>query len=339
MNKALTPQVFELRNRRGSRARVSTTGCALMSLEIVGDGATPTDVVLGYDGPGHYCQDVFYLGVVVGRVAGRIARGELHLDRQDYQLPVPATGHHLHGGDAGLGRQVWQLSYSGEQQIAFRYESPDGEGGYPGKLVTTVEYRLTDDNEFLVHYHAAADRDTVYSPTQHSYFNLAGHAGGSILDHELTVDATQFVPIDDEYIPLGGPAAVRGTAMDFTRPAALRDRIDSDEQVARAGGFDHSFVLPEDRDWRQQPAAIVREPQSGHQLTLYTDRPALHFYSGNMTGVDITGKQGATYGHRQGFCLETQHVPTRQFDAEAPAVRVGPGNDFSSETRFAFSGF
>ncbi len=319
---------------------LSNYGCALMQLHISGEDGYSTDVVLGYDTPEEYVRDVFFLGVVVGRVAGRIAGGLLELDGQEYPLPVPDTGHHLHGGVQGLGKRAWQVAAQDDSSIRFHYDSEDGEQGYPGRLALCVEYTLTDDNAFVVRYAAEADRQTVVSPTQHSYFNLGGHAAGVILDHELTIDADEFVPVDEELIPRGGSVPVAGTAMDFREPRNLRQQLaQAGTQIDVAGGFDHSWLLDTDRDWRSSPAAQVREPRTGRQLAVYTDRPALHVFSGNTGGDGIRGKEGVLYGPRHGFCLETQHVPTPRFDASAAAVCVSPDRPFASETRFVFTGF
>ena len=320
--------VYTLHNRAGSRAVLSDVGCALMALHIAGKNGETTDVVLGYDLPVQYFDDPYFMGVVVGRVAGRVADGALG-----------QQGPQLHGGEWGLGRQRWQLAGQENDRIRFRYVSPNGEGGHLGQVVFGVDYQLTDSNEFVVRYTAEADCETVVSPTQHSYFNLAGHDAGSILGHEVRIDAARFVPVDEALMPLGS-AAVEGGAMDLRRPRVLRQGLAvQDEQLEAAGGYDHSWELAARGDWRSSPAAVAREPCSGRELAVYTDRPAVHFYTGNMLAAAVPGKDGACYGPRHGFCLETQHLPTRRFDRTAAAVRVAPGAAYESETRFAFRGY
>lgn len=332
--------VYRLENRRGSRASVCNLGCALMALEIAGESGQRTDVVLGYDTPDAYWGDPYYFGVVVGRCAGRIAGGRLDLGGRRYDLPVAQTGHHLHGGRLGFGKRAWEVTAADAASISLRCHSPDGEEGYPGSLTLAVTYTLDDNNTLIVEYRANADQETVVSPTQHSYFNLAGHASGNVLGHEIAIDSEHYVPVDETLIPCGAPQPVAGTAMDFRSPRPLGDALgQGGEQLALAGGFDHSWELAACRDWTIRPAAEVREPNTGRELVVYTDRPALHFYSGNMMDVAVPGKTGALYDRRQGFCLETQHLPTPVFDASASAVQVSPRRPFSSQTRFEFSGF
>lgn len=325
--------VIPLENALGSRALLTNVGCALMSLELGG-----TDVVLGYDDPALYLDDAFYLGAVVGPVAGRIAGGRLALDGQSWQLPVGAAGHHLHGEEQGFGKRVWDVVEVSGQRVRFQYQRADGEGGYPGQLDVAVEYELTDDDVLVVRYHAQSDSPTVISPTQHSYFNLAGHQGGSVLGDELQVYAQRYVPVDDDLIPLCGPVPVDATPMDLRDGRSLdRCFAVSDRQLEIGGGFDHTWMLNPERDWQTEPAAVVREPNTGRSLVVYTDRPGLHIFSCNLQEAVIEGKQGTQYAARHGLCLETQHIPRAPFDAAA--VRVAPGEDFASETRFAFSGF
>jgi aldose 1-epimerase len=74
---------------------------------------------------------------------------------------------------------------------------------------------------------------------QHSYFNLAGHASGSVLDHFLTLHgADHFTPVDATQIPTGEVLPVEGTPFDFSRPHKIGERIDQVE-----GGYDHNYVL------------------------------------------------------------------------------------------------
>ena len=325
--------VISLENARGSHALLSNVGCALLSLEIGG-----VDVVLGYDTPAQYLDDEFYLGVVVGPVAGRVARGELELDGQTWRLPTGVGGHHLHGESAGFGKRVWQVVDASGGRVCFQYQRAHGEGGPPGELKVTVDYELTADDVLVVRYHAQADRPTVCSPTQHSYFNLAGHANGDVMGHELKLDAERYIPLEDDLIPRCGPVPVEATPMDLRNSCCLRDCLAmTDRQLEIGGGFDHTWVLNSGRDWQATPAGTVREPNTGHTLDVYTDRPGLHIFTANWAKAESAGKQGARYAARQGLCLETQHIPRPQFDAAA--VRVAPGEDFRSETRFAFSGF
>ena len=334
----MTDDSITLRNRAGSRAWLSAVGCAVMSLEIAGTDGGCTDVVLGYDTSQGYLDDPFYLGVVVGRCAGRIEDGVLALNGTPVQLPVGEGGHHLHGGALGFGKRRWEVRDVSPDRVAFYRSSPHGEEGYPGRVDIQVDYHLADDNVLEVRYLANSDRRTLLSPAQHSYFNLAGHDSGDILGHELMLRADSFVPLRPDLIPRGGTLPVDNTAMDFRAPRRIGDRIDGgDEQLDLAGGYDHSWVRGSDDDWENTPAAVVREPGSGHTLEVYTDRPALHFYSGNMLDDGLTGKAGAIYSRCQGFCLETQHVPGSPLAVEP--LLLEPGATFESETRFAFSGF
>jgi len=331
---------FTIENNRGSRACVLAIGAALQRLEIMGNNRCATDVVLGFDTAEHYLNDDCFLGVVVGRCAGRISDGQLVLAGKQYPLTLSDGCHHLHGGVSGFGKRQWQLVSHDEHRVQLAYHSEAGEQGYPGAITLKVTYTLGDDDVLSVHYEATADAATVISPAQHSYFNLAGHASGTVLDHELMIDSDYFVPVTQDLLAGASPVSVEGTAFDVRHPRRIGDRVAvEDAQLVAAGGFDHSWLLDSGRDWQRDPVAIVAHPETGRRVSVYTDRPALHFYSGNMLPSGLSGKDGSEYVTRGGFCLETQHLPQPVFDAADPSVRVSPEQPFHSETRFAFEGF
>jgi aldose 1-epimerase len=298
------------------------------------------DVVLGYETLDGYLRATPYFGAIIGRYANRIGGARFTLDGRTYRLAANNGSNHLHGGLRGFDKVVWHAepfrSDSG-LGVTLTYVSPDSEEGYPGRLEATVTYTWTDDDRLIMDYVATSDQATPVNLTQHSYFNLAAEAAGTVLDHVLQLDADAFTPVDSTLIPTGEIAPVAGTPFDFTTPSAIGARIDAGDQQIRFGrGYDHNFVLR-----RSGPglvhAARVSEPTSGRALDVWTTEPGLQFYSGNFLDGSITGKGGRIYARRSGLCLETQHYPDSPNHREFPSTILRPGEEYRSRTVFAFS--
>jgi aldose 1-epimerase len=296
------------------------------------------EVTLGYDNLAGYLRDTYFLGAVVGRYANRIGRGQFELDGKRHQLPKNDGNNHLHGGPEGFYTALWKSRRVGSeshQALYLSLESPSGAAGYPGTLQVFVRYDFDDNCRLTVDYEAVTTEPTVINLTQHSYFNLAGR--GSILDHDLQIEASRYTPTDATAIPTGEIALVEGTAFDFRTPATVGARIDAPEaQLLQAGGYDHNYVLDGDVD-QLRLAATLRCAQSGRSLRVLTTEPGLQFYSGNCLPKDGSVARGAqTYGYREGLCLETQHYPDSPNRPEFPSTRLDPGQRFRSTTVFEF---
>ncbi|MGZ5199310.1 MAG: aldose epimerase family protein [Telluria sp.] len=329
-----TVDQYTLTNANGMVAKILTLGGIVHEIHAPDRDGKFEDVVLGLDTVGDYRNKSPYFGALVGRYGNRIARGRFQLDGQTIQLVTNDGRNHLHGGEVGFDKVLWQASDDG-RALTLTYRSRDGEQGYPGNLDATVVHELNDDNELVVRFHAVTDRATPVNLTQHSYFNLAGR--GSILDHELTIESDVFVPIDDESIPLGCVIPVDGTPFDFRAPCPIGQRIDEpDEQLRNGKGYDHCFALIKQSKKAMTRAAHVREPVSGRVLELFTQEPGVQFYSGNFLDGSLTGK-GRTWIHRGGFCLEPEHFPDSPNQPSFPNTILRPGEEYETESRFRFS--
>lgn len=332
--------VFTLTNPNGMEVRAITYGGIIVSLRVPDRDGRLGDIVLGYDSLDGYLEDSPYFGAIVGRYANRIAKGRFSLDGHVYSLATNNGPNHLHGGVRGFDKVVWDAEpFEGDSGVGvvFTHTSPDGDEGYPGAVTVRVMYTLTPSDELIVDYAATTDRATPINLSQHSYFNLAGDGRRDVLEHVLWINAAQFTPVDATLIPTGGIAPVAGTPFDFTQPTTIGARIETDhEQLRNGGGYDHNFVLDREGSGLEH-AARVEEPSSGRVLDIYTTEPGLQFYSGNFLDGTITGKGGQVYGHRYGFCLETQHYPDSPNQPEFPSTILRPGEEYRSRTVFAFS--
>jgi len=334
-------RVFTLTNARGIELRAIDYGGIVVSLRTPDRAGNLADIVLGFDSLTGYVTSSPYFGAIVGRYANRIAKGQFTLDGTTYRLAVNNPPNALHGGTKGFDKVVWRAEPRADSagvQLVLHYTSADGEEGYPGMLLATVTYTLTDSNQLVVDYEATADKPTPVNLTQHSYFNLAGEGSGDILGHELTLNADRFVPIDSTFIPTGELAPVSGTPFDFRKPATIGSRIDATHPQLRNGrGYDHTFVVARSgRDTGLVQTAHVVEPKSGRTLDVATTEPGVQFYTGNFLDGTIAGKHGHTYQRRTGLCLETHHFPDSPNKPQFPSTILRPGQTYRSRTVYTF---
>jgi len=330
--------LYTLDQPDGIRARILTLGGAVMTLEVPDGEGRAVDVVLGFDEPAGYLDNAPFLGALIGRYGNRIARGQLPVGDRVFQLAKNDGANHLHGGPGGFHTVPWTVtaaSDGAEPRLALRHVSRDGEEGYPGTVEVDAVYTLTRERALRVDYTARTDRPTVVNLTQHSYFNLAGHAGGSILDHRLRLSASRFLPIDPHGIPTGPPRAVRGTPFDFLASAPIGARIAADDEQLRHGsGYDHCFAV-DGWDGSLRTIAEVLEPESGRRMVVRSTEPGVQLYVGTHLG-GVAGKRGARYAARTGFCLEAQRFPDSPNRPEFPSARLQPGETYRQTTEYVF---
>lgn len=330
-------EAFTLKNTNGLEVRAITYGAIITSITTPDRAGAFRDIVLGFDTLDPYVKGHPFFGAIVGRYGNRIAKGRFVLDKTEYTLATNNGPNHLHGGVRGFDKYVWKADVLSENSLRFSRVSPDREEGYPGTLNVEVIYSLTNYNELIVDYAATTDLPTHVNLTQHSYFNLAGQGSGDVLGHEMTINADRYTPVDSALIPTGELAPVEGTPFDFRKPTAIGARIDATHpQIKSGGGYDHNFVLERQTADRLELAARVVEPKSGRWMEVATSEPGVQFYTGNFLDGSITGKGGASYGRRSGFCLETQHFPDTPNRENFPTTELRPGERYSSRTVFKF---
>jgi aldose 1-epimerase len=313
-------------------------GGILQSLQVPDRDGRLADVVLGFDSLQPYLGEHPYFGALVGRYANRIANGKFSLNGKSYQLACNDGPHHLHGGDAGFDRKLWETEARESDegpQLTLRHLSPDGEEGYPGNLQVTVTYTLRGQ-ALEIDYIATTDAPTIINLTSHAYFNLAG--SGTILDHRIALYADDYLPVDEHLIPEEFSAWVAGTAMDLRELKPICEYLEKqDEQIARAnGGFDHCWILVRKPD-KHGFAAELTDPGSGRRLCVYTTQPGIQFYTGNFLDGSITGKHGVRYEKHAGLCLETQHYPDSPNHLAFPSTVLQPGETYRHNTTYRFS--
>lgn len=335
-------QLFTLKNDSGMTVKITNYGAIITSIIVPDRDGKLADVALGYDRVEDYMNavDKPYFGAVVGRYGNRIAKGQFELDGETYELAKNNGPNHLHGGVIGFDKVVWDADYDqANNRLALSYHAKDMEEGYPGNLQVRVAYTLKDDNSLVVDYAAKTDKATPINVTQHTYFNLKGEGEGTILDHELMINADRFTPVNETLIPTGKTPKVAGSPMDFTTAKPIGRDIAQDTEQLRFGlGYDHNWILNKSGDKNELTlAAEVYEPTSGRVLVVQTTQPGIQFYCGNFLDGRLTGKSGKPYLFRGGFCLETQHFPDSPNQPDFPSTILKPDDKYQTQTVFTFS--
>lgn len=332
--------MYTLHNKNGMEARITNYGGTLLSLLVPDRNGNLTDVVLGFDSLATYIKDSPHFGSTMGRYANRIGKAMFQLNGTKHTLARNSGANHIHGGLKGFDKVVWstdELESKLGKSLVLNYLSRDGEEGYPGNLSVKVVYSLTDSNELKIEYTATTDKPTVMNLTNHSYFNLAGAGNGSILDHELFIDADRFTPVDSESIPTGELRSVHGTPLDFTAQTPIGVRMEeSFDQLKRRRGYDYNWVLNKPAN-AFGLAARVYEKTSGRLMEVLTTEPGLQFYTPNFVRAMPVGKEGKKYDHQCAFCLETEHFPDSPNKPQFPSTVVNPGQPYTSTTVYRFS--
>ena len=329
--------LLTLTNNAGNVLRITNYGAKINWIEIPDKNGVKDNITFGYDTFEETQKGDMSFGSTVGRYANRIANGKFSIDGVEYTTPQNNGPNTLHGGPKGWHSVVWNteiLKDSKVPAVKFSYVSPDMEMGFPGTVTVSVVYTWTDNNEIVMDYTYSTDKKTVVNVTNHAYFNLHGEGNGNILDHELTLRASAFTPVDSVMIPTGEIRPVAGTPFDFNTPHTIGERIGEDyEQLILGKGYDHNFVLEN----KEEVDVTVYEPVSGRVLEVITDQPGMQLYTGNFLDGSKKGHGGIVYNHRTGFCLESGHYPDSPNHPEFPTTIINPGETVKTQTIYRFS--
>ena len=337
----LTPRgevmIYRLENKSGASVTLSSLGAGITSIIVPDSRGQLADVVLGYARVADYLHDGPCMGKVPGRYANRIAGGRLMIDGKLHQLAINNGPNALHGCPEGFQNQIWDAELAGNNRVVFTLVSPDGDEHYPGELQARVAYTWTDDNVLKIELNAVTNAPTVVNLTNHTYFNLAGEGSGTVLDHELFIDATHWLPTDDTLIPTGEIAPVAGTPMDFTRLKPIGRDIKQDFAALNYGkGYDNCWVLDADNRYELSTAVKLRHRATGRTLDVLTDQPAVQIYTGNWLNGCPTGKDGHVYHDYDGVAIECQGMPDAPNKPNFPSQLLRPNEEYNRVIFFVF---
>jgi aldose 1-epimerase len=326
---------YTITNANGMSVSVINYGGTVTKLITPDKNGAMGDVVTGFASLDGFLQkgDPFF-GALIGRYGNRIANGKFMLDGKSYTLAPNDHGNSLHGGNKGYDKVYWNIEKTGDSSLQLTYDSKDGEEGYPGDLKVGVIYTLTPDNSLKIEYTATTDKPTPLNLTNHCYFNLSAGKDSTILNHQLTLNADKYTPVNNALIPTGKIENVKGGPMDFTTAKAIGKDIDA---VEGGGGYDHNWVVNRNGSGLEKVASLY-EPNSGRVMEVYTTQPGIQFYSGNFLDGTLTDtKGGQKFVKHAALCLETQHFPDSPNQPTFPSTILKPGEKYRQTTVYKFS--
>ncbi len=331
--------LYSFKTENGMKVDIINYGGIITSLKVPDKTGEIKDIVLGYNKLEDYVNENPYFGSIVGRYGNRIAKGKFNLNGNEYTLVTNNDENHLHGGNIGFDKVLWEAETkidSNSSSLILKYLSKDMEEGYPGNLDTTVIYKITNDNSVEIIYEAKTDKTTIVNLTQHSYFNLSGDFNKPILNHEIKINADQFLPVNKSLIPLGNKLDVSMTPFDFRSFKEIKKDINADDlQLNYGNGYDHCWVLNDYKNGYRLIASAF-DKESGRLMEVYSDQPGLQFYTGNFLDGSLPQKEEGFYDFRSGFCMETQHFPNSPNQPDFPSVTLNPNEKYYSKTSYKF---
>ncbi|UOQ87230.1 aldose epimerase family protein [Gracilibacillus salinarum] len=327
---------FTLVNDNGMAVSILNFGGIITKILAPDREGNLENVVIGFDDYADYLVNPGYFGALIGRVAGRVEKAEFDMNGKTYTLPQNEGAHHLHGGEPGFHKSIWTTTpfeNNEEVGLTLTLHSKDGENGYPGNLDMNVTYSLTNENAFTITYEGISDHGTVLTTTNHSYFNLSGNLKSDIQDHEIRLDSSRFVELDDELIPTGTILDVDGSVYDFREGRPMKDGVTSDykQNLVANHGYDHYFLFDQD----SSENAEVIDHNSGRRLSVVTDQPGVVMYTSNNLpeGLKLRERESVRY---LGLCLETQASPASIHHEGFPSVWLNKGEKYFTKTTFTF---
>jgi aldose 1-epimerase len=303
---------FRLENAAGASVELMNYGATLLSWFVPGSSGQLENIILSYNKIEDYFSNPFYLGSTVGRFANRISQAQFVLEEKTYFLDKNDGRNSNHGGFKGFHSRIFDYEVQ-KDRLVFSYESPDGEGGFPGNLRFSAAYSLSEENELTIEYKAVSDQATPFNPTNHAYFNLSGKAG-NVLDHELKVYAGHYLETNDEFIPTGKINPLPGTAFDFRDYQKISGRMPLKKEILP--GYNTYFVAQPANSPAPRLLASLREPQSGRRLDVYSTLPGIQIYTGDYLSSPFQAFAG--------IALEAQFYPDAPNHPHFPSTILFP---------------
>lgn len=323
-----------LRNAK-LEVHILSYGGIIARLLVPDKTGAPVDVVLGYPTVSDYELNNDSMGAAVGRFANRLGGAAFTLDGETFHVTPNEKGNCLHSGLHNFGHTLFTMTpVEGEEnEVALTAESPDGTDGFPGCVQLEIRYSLAG-SALVIRYYATTDRPTVVNLTNHSYFNLNGHASGSALGHRLSLKSPAYLETDANSIPTGKLIPVADTPMDFNEEKTVGRDIKKEYPALLQGhGYDHCYTLP---DTGLRHAAFLIGPDTGVRMETLTTQPGVQLYTGNFLAPAGPCKDGAHYAAYDAVCLETQHYPDAPNHPDFADTALRPGETYDETTVYKF---
>ncbi|QYK03041.1 aldose epimerase family protein [Shewanella psychrotolerans] len=331
------PSEFDLvvlTNNKGLIVTLSSYGASIWSVEHIGDDGVKVPLTIGYQQIEDWATNPYYFGVTVGRVANRIGQSRFSIGEEQFKLIENEGPNQLHGGPGGFSHRIWRTeTKTNDDGVSafFHLESADGDQGFPGTLHTSVEYRLTNDNELIINYHAVCDKTTPICLTNHTYWNLSSDELSGILYHHLQINADNILALDDQQIPNGDIQSVSNTCFDFRQPKLVGVDI-----CEPSNGYDHYYIVNDHKADQLNFVAKLTDEASGREMEILSTEVGVQFYSGNFLDGSYRRENGEFINKHQGLCLETHGYPNAVNIEHFPTTIVEKNTPYTQTTVHRF---
>lgn len=287
------------------------------------------NVVLNYENLHDYLENPYYLGSLVGQVAGRIKDGLISIEGNEINLEKNEGNHHLHGGSYGLHNVKWESEIEKNEDfvcLKLKYIQTEERDKYPGNIEIVVNYILYSDSTFEMTYEAMSDKDTVLALTNHTYFNLNDDPSKNIFNHAVKMNSLKYLQLNNELIAEKVIDVAPGP-FDFSSYKYLKEGIEAgNEQNKLVNGYDHMFLFDD------KGKIEVEERSSGRKMIVSTDAPAVVMYTAN----DPISLNNIQAHYHLGVCFETQRVPASLWLDGLPTITLKKGERFKQSTKYEF---
>eukprot|EP01134_Creolimax_fragrantissima_P005263 CFRG5263T1 len=339
---------WTLTNRNGMSISVTDYGATLVSVNALDRSGNAGETLIFFDSLQEYASNGAGHGATIGRYANRIAGGTFEINGEQFSTVLNDCGrpNTLHAGRVPWQHRLWSAEEIHEGStlgIIFSIVSADGDEGFPGEVHATVTYSINDDNEVRIYYEAASSKDTIINLTNHGYWNLSGDLKSSSIKHDFLLNASQYLPVDENCIPIG-IVDVTGTPFDVRRTTNVGKAIEA------TGGFDNCFVIDRSSATPIKPdsvsggssapavyfAAELSDSASGRNMTVLTSEPGIQVYTYNHEPADDTK---APHSRFWGICFEAEHYPNGCNHPEWPSCVLKKGEMYKQLTVHQFSTF
>lgn len=328
---------YTLKNDNGMQIEVLSLGATLIKVMVPDVHNKLENVVLGWQDMNVYEAHPGNFGAVIGRVAGRIYKGEVTLEGKKYCFPKNTFENTLHGGKNGFHTKNWEgIVEEGEEEISLKmdYLSVDGEEGFPGNLKVSVTYILNNTNELTISYEAVTDKETIVNLTNHAYFNLSGDGKRDIYEQEVYIDSDSIYELDEELIPTGNILSLENEPyFDFRKAKKIGQDIHKENTQLKNGcGYDHIWKLNQGKE-----AISLYDSISKRYMTVTTSEPCVVVYTMNHASDPLMLENGMPQKPRFGVCFETQKPAVGYNEINRQAITLKPDTIYKQKTTFSFS--
>ncbi|KAA6300797.1 MAG: Aldose 1-epimerase [Candidatus Ordinivivax streblomastigis] len=317
-------ELYRITDGSGAYVEMLNYGATLVSVVVPARDGKLDNIVLCYPDVRDYFTDTCYIGSTIGRFANRIAHARFTLNGQEFLLDQNDGENCNHSGFSGFNRKIFDAETDGHE-VSFFAQSADGEGGFPGKTDIIVRCSFTAGT-LTLRYLASCDRETLFSPTCHAYFNLTGK-NNDIFRHELQVHAAEYLEMNRSFVPTGNVLPVTGTGYDFGTYKPVGQMAEQKRDDLR--GYNTCFVASDIH--LEKHLASLRETLSGRMMDVFSTMPAMLLYTGDY----LCGQHQPFAG----LCLEAQFYPDAPNHSHFPSCVIKPGKIYEQRISFKFNVF